>query len=62
MLGEKTEKKIDLVHLSNNTISQRMNDLANNVERELFKRIKLNCFAIQFDESTNVAIFKMINY
>lgn len=55
MLGEKAAKKIDLVPLSNNTVSRRINDLANNVESELIKRIKLNYFTIQLDESTDVA-------
>ncbi|XP_067126358.1 zinc finger BED domain-containing protein 5-like [Centruroides vittatus] len=47
-------KKIELVPLSNNTVSRRINDLANYVENELLKRIKLNYFAIQLDESTDV--------
>ncbi|XP_035225125.1 zinc finger BED domain-containing protein 5-like [Stegodyphus dumicola] len=54
MLGEKAAKKIELVPLSNNTVSHRINDLANYVENELLKRIKLNYFAIQLDESTDV--------
>ncbi|XP_067121126.1 zinc finger BED domain-containing protein 5-like [Centruroides vittatus] len=54
MLGEKAAKKIELVPLSNNTVSRRINDLANYVENELLKRIKLNYFAIQLDESTDV--------
>lgn len=55
MLGEKAARKIDLVPLSNNTVSRRINDLANDVENELLKRIKFNYFAIQLDESTDVA-------
>lgn len=55
MLGEKAAKKIDLVPLSNNTMSRRINDLANDVESELLKRIKMSNFAIQLDESTDVA-------
>ncbi|XP_035232558.1 zinc finger BED domain-containing protein 5-like [Stegodyphus dumicola] len=54
MLGEKAAKKIEVVPLSNNTVSRRINDLANYVENELLKRIKLNYFAIQLDESTDV--------
>jgi hypothetical protein len=52
MLGEKAAKKIDLVPLSNNTVSRRINDLANDVESELLKIITSNYFAIQLDEQT----------
>jgi hypothetical protein len=55
MIGEKAAKKLDLAVLSNSTVSRRINDLANDVERELLKRIKSNYFAIQLDESTDVA-------
>ena len=55
MLGEKAARIIDLVPFSDNTVSRRINYLANYVENELLKRIKLNYFAIQLDESTDVA-------
>ncbi|KAF2883744.1 hypothetical protein ILUMI_22433 [Ignelater luminosus] len=57
MLGEKAAKKIDLVSLSNNTVSRRINDLANNVESEL-----LNYFAVQLDESPIRHYFKLNDF
>lgn len=47
--------KIDPIPLSNNKLSRRINDLANDVESKLLKRTELNSFKIQLDESTDVA-------
>lgn len=53
MLGEKAAKKIEQIRLSNNTVSRKINDLANDMDSEGLKRIKLNSFTIKVDESTD---------
>uniref|UniRef100_A0A8C0IJU4 DUF4371 domain-containing protein n=1 Tax=Chelonoidis abingdonii TaxID=106734 RepID=A0A8C0IJU4_CHEAB len=56
MLGEKTAKRTDMVPLSNNTLSHRINDMPNNVETTIVQRVKNSSYyAIQLDESTDVA-------
>lgn len=54
LYGEKARKKINLVPLSNIKVLLSSNDLANDVETELLKIMKLNCFALHI-ESTYVA-------
>jgi hypothetical protein len=56
MFSEKFPKDIDLIHLSNNTVSRRINDLADNVESQLIKRVKARpYYALKIDETTDVA-------
>ena len=51
ILGEAAAKKLDVVPLSNNTVSRRIHDLASQVKTILIKRIKQSKhFAIQLDE------------
>ena len=45
-----------MVPLSDNTINPRIKDMANFVENEIFERVRATpSFAIQLDESTDVA-------
>lgn len=54
--GEKVAKDLNLVPLSNDTVSQRIKDMAENVIKTLIKRINNSqYFAIQLDETTDVA-------
>ncbi|GBN87939.1 Zinc finger BED domain-containing protein 5 [Araneus ventricosus] len=55
MFDEKAAKVIDTIPLSNDTISRRIGDLAENVKSTLISRIKSTKFSLQMDESTDVA-------
>ena len=55
MLGGKATELVGTVPLSNNTISRRIGDLAENVKATLISRIKCTKFSLQVDESTDVA-------
>lgn len=56
MFSEKLSKDIDLIPLSNDTVTRRINDMANNVESELISRIKESLFySLQIDETTDVS-------
>jgi hypothetical protein len=41
MLGEKVSKKIDTVHLSNNTLSRRINDISSYIETTVVQRMRV---------------------
>ncbi|XP_008178235.1 zinc finger BED domain-containing protein 5-like [Acyrthosiphon pisum] len=55
MLDEKSAKKISKIPLSNDTVANRINDLAADIQNELIFRLKSCKFALQMDESTDVA-------
>ena len=56
MCGEKAAKQLSLVPLSNDTVSRRIQAMANNVKHILVERIKCSpYFSIQLDETTDVA-------
>ncbi|GBL95498.1 Zinc finger BED domain-containing protein 5 [Araneus ventricosus] len=60
MFDEKAAKVIDLIPLSNGTISRQIGDLAEKVKATLIYRIKSTKFSLQMDESTDVAGLGML--
>jgi hypothetical protein len=55
MLGEKAQKTIQTMHLSNNTVSRHISDMVGDVLKQLLLRIQASEFyALQLDESTDV--------
>jgi hypothetical protein len=58
VLGKEAEKKMAAVPLSNSTVQRRINDMADDIKDQVVQEIKmspLGMFAIQLDESTDVA-------
>jgi len=55
MHDEKTAKEVSKIPLSNDTVTRRIKDLSEVVKTELFSRLKSRKFALQMDESTDVA-------
>ncbi|XP_014298159.2 zinc finger BED domain-containing protein 5-like [Microplitis demolitor] len=55
MLDEKSAKHLSTVPLSNDTVSRRIHDLSTYVKQELVTRLQKTRFALQVDESTDVA-------
>ncbi|KAL2087312.1 hypothetical protein ACEWY4_018371 [Coilia grayii] len=56
VMDEKSAEKIKSIPLSNNTVSQRIHDIADNLKEKLVSRLKkAECFSIQLDESTDVS-------
>lgn len=61
VLRRKAAQKLDIVSLSNNTVSRRIHDLAAEVKSILIQRIhQSKFFAIQLDESTDVTNFAQL--
>ncbi|MBN3322404.1 ZBED5 protein, partial [Atractosteus spatula] len=53
--GEKAAKQLDLVALSNVTVTRRIINMADDVKSTLIERVKMSrCFSLQLDESVNV--------
>ena len=56
MCGEKAVKQLHLVPLSNDTVSRRIVEMAEDVKKTLIERIKSSSYySIQLDETTDVA-------
>ena len=56
MLGEKAQKTIQTMPSSNNTVSQRISDMAGDVLKQLLLCIQASeLYALQLDESTDMA-------
>lgn len=61
VLGEKSAKQLDIVSLSNNTVSRRIEQMASDVKDTVILQIKSSpFFSIQFDETTDVANFAQL--
>lgn len=55
LIGEKEAAKLKTIPLSNDTVHRRICDMSNDVEHQLTERLSSDCFALQLDESTDVA-------
>lgn len=56
LLGEDAAKQIDAVPLSDNTVSRRIGDMAEDMSAQLLDQVRASeFFALQLDESTDVA-------
>lgn len=55
LLEEKSSKLLSTVPLSNDTVSRRIKEMADNIKTELITRFRNTKFALQMDESTDVA-------
>ncbi|KAL6476274.1 hypothetical protein MHYP_G00147730 [Metynnis hypsauchen] len=53
MLDDKSAAKIKTIPLSNDTVSRRINDIANDLQEQLIDKLKDKRFALQFDEATD---------
>ena len=49
---QKDDKDVSAMPLSNNTVSNRIDDMAKNVEEQLIETLKSRKFSLQMDEST----------
>ncbi|XP_064416286.1 zinc finger BED domain-containing protein 5-like [Latimeria chalumnae] len=56
MIGEKAASQLDMVPLSNDTVSRRIADMAADVKEQLLEGVcQSPCFSIQIDESTDIS-------
>ena len=55
MLGDKAAKQLEMIPLSNDTVSRRISDLSLNVKEQLVDKIRASkYFSIQLDETTDI--------
>ncbi|XP_068201795.1 protein FAM200A-like [Palaemon carinicauda] len=55
MFGEKAEKEISKIPLSNDTMHRRILDLSENIEKKVQKKLQDSTFALTVDESTDIS-------
>ena len=55
VLDGKCATKLKEILLSNNTVSRRVDEILNDIKAQLLERLKQTYFAIQLDESTDIA-------
>ncbi|XP_042858681.1 zinc finger BED domain-containing protein 5-like [Penaeus japonicus] len=55
MHGDKMARELETVPLSNDTITRRINDIANDIKCQLIDRVKGSKYALQLDESTDIS-------
>ncbi|GFV07287.1 SCAN domain-containing protein 3 [Trichonephila clavipes] len=53
MFGDNFAKELQSIPLSNDTVSRRINDIAEDVEQQLFGKLRDKLFSIQLDEATD---------
>ncbi|GFV17529.1 SCAN domain-containing protein 3 [Trichonephila clavipes] len=53
MFGDNFAKELQSIPLSNDTVSRRIDDIAEDVEQQLFGKLRDKLFSIQLDEATD---------
>ncbi|GFU00975.1 SCAN domain-containing protein 3, partial [Trichonephila clavipes] len=53
MFGGNFAKELQSIPLSNDTVSRRIDDIAEDVEQQLFGKLRDKLFSIQLDEATD---------
>ncbi|GFT22414.1 SCAN domain-containing protein 3 [Trichonephila clavipes] len=53
MFGDNFAKELQSIPLSNYTVSRRIDDIAEDVEQQLFGKLRDKSFSIQLDEATD---------
>ncbi|GFV74681.1 SCAN domain-containing protein 3 [Trichonephila clavipes] len=53
MFGDNFAKELQSIPLSNDTVSRRIDDIAEDVEQQLFDKLRDKLFSIQLDEATD---------
>ncbi|GFU53981.1 zinc finger MYM-type protein 6 [Trichonephila clavipes] len=53
MFGDNFAKELQSIPLSNDTVSRRIDDIAEDVEKQLFGKLRDKLFSIQLDEATD---------
>uniref|UniRef100_K7FQX6 Uncharacterized protein n=1 Tax=Pelodiscus sinensis TaxID=13735 RepID=K7FQX6_PELSI len=61
VLGEEAARKLNDISVSNDTVSRQINEISHNISEQVVNEIK-KCplFAIQLDESTDVALYSQL--